>query len=178
MEQLHVSKEKVSKKGCNKVKKERKKPVKWRDRPLKELIPYVQDFIVNPYIRLRDQINFGKCISCNGPITQAGHRYPRSTHKGMCFNIQNIHGQEISCNHFKGGNLDEYDKGLINRHGQAYLGELRQMEREYKARKKKSFDRFDVLLIAETYLYLTENKIWIFRQKEFDKLKVELITKS
>lgn len=151
----------------------------WRHLPLSKMIAYVQKNIVNPYIRIRDIECYGKCISCNGGITEAGHRFPVGTHKGMCLNIQNIHGQETSCNHFKSGNLDEYDKGLIARHGEVYLEELKQFERLYQAsRSGKSYDRYDVVLIAETYLYLTENKYWVFRHKKFNNVKEWLLKKN
>lgn len=165
---------------CKNASKEPKKGRKenWKNLPLSKMIDYVQTKIVNPYIRLRDTVNFGKCISCTGPITQAGHRYPRSTHKGMCLNIQNIHGQEISCNHFKSGNPDEYDKGLIKRHGRWYLEELQLIEHAYKSSRDKSYDRFGVLLIADTYKYLTENKIWIYRHEEFNTIKFKLLNNA
>ncbi len=140
------------------------------------MIQYVQDKIVNPYIRLRDQTNFGKCISSNGPIKHAGHFYSVGSHPGMRFNIQNIHGQSIHSNMWQSGDLHKYRKGLIERHGQAYMDELDELEIIYKQYGYK-FDKFNVILIAETYLYLTKNKIWIYRQKEFDELKNGIILK-
>lgn len=155
--------------------KNSKKPPTWHKLPLPKLIQKVQDDFCNPYIRARDINCFGKCISCNSGITQAGHRFPTSTHSSMRFLISNIHGQEISCNHFKSGNLDEYDKGLINRHGQKYCDGLHFLASWYK-RQNNKWDRFDVISIGQTYIYLLENKIWIFDPKEFDEIKLKLIS--
>lgn len=137
----------------------------------------VQEKYCNPYIRARDIACFGKCISCNSGITQAGHRFPTSTHGNMRFLINNIHGQEISCNHFKSGNLDEYDKGLISRHGQKYHDDLKFLEKRYKACSEK-MDKFDVKNIGKTYKYLLEHEIWIFTPKEFDDIKEKLINNN
>ena len=128
--------------------------------------------ICNEYIRERDSTIFGKCISCNSKITQAGHRFPTSTHNGMRFLPENIHGQEISCNHFKSGNLDEYDKGLFNRFGKEYIESLKLKEKMYK-RISYKFNRFDVISIKETYKKLLKEKIWIFTWEEFNKYRYE-----
>ena len=175
----HQTREKVAKKGCNEAGggKKRKPPVKWRDKPLTEIIQYVQDKIVNPYIRIRDKTNFGKCISSNGTIKHAGHFFSVGSHPGMRFSIQNIHGQSIHSNMWQSGDLHNYRKGIIKRHGQAYLDELERQERFYK-QYGYQLDKFNVILIAETYIYLKENGIWIFRQEEFNELKIKLATKN
>jgi hypothetical protein len=153
----------------------RKRWANWRDRPLPELIQHVQDRICNPYIRFRDDTKYGRCISCLGRISQAGHRFPVGTNGKMRFMVNNIHGQEISCNHFKSGNLDEYDKGLIRRHGQKYLDTLKATFLNYRNLRK--FDRYNVVLIGETYKYLHENKILVFDQEVFDDYKLKLLEK-
>ena len=147
----------------------------WRDKPLPSLIQYVQLNFCNPYIRFRDETAYHRCISCLGRISQAGHRFPVGTNGKMRFMVNNIHGQEISCNHFKSGNLDEYDKGLIRRHGQAYLDKLKATFNNYRNLKK--FDRYNVILIGETYQYLHENKILVFDQDIFDFYKLKLLEK-
>lgn len=143
---------------------------------LPKLIESVR-IVCNRYIVERDRVNYGKCISCRGAVNQAGHRYPISTHNLMRFRVNNIHGQEVSCNKFKSGNLDEYDKGLINRHGQGYMDKLKHDEKIFKASREK-FDRFSVYLVGETFKYLLKNQIWLYSQEEFDKIKIELINKN
>jgi len=143
---------------------------KWQKKPLKKLIIYVQNNFCNPYIRERDLTNFVKCISCSNIVTQAGHRFSVGAYPGMRFAINNIHGQEISCNHFKSGNIDEYDKGLINRHGKEYLEKLKFDALKYK-RSNFKFDRFDVIQIGKIYKYLLDNKIWIYTTKEFNQYR-------
>jgi hypothetical protein len=155
------------------VKKERKPPVKWRDKPTHEMINYVQGKIVNTYIRERDNTCFnGKSISDRGRISDAGHYYSVGSSPSLRFNCQNIHGQSKSGNMFKSGDLLNYRKGLINRYGCDYVNELDDFKMLHTG---KALDRLNVILIAETYLYLTKFKIWVFRHVEFEKYKFELI---
>ena len=85
----------------------------------------------------------------------------------MRFWINNIHGQEISCNHFKSGNIDAFDRGLRSRHGDKYTDDLKQQSLIY-LRGGHKFYRFDVIEIGKTFKYLLENKIWIFTREEFN----------
>lgn len=145
----------------------KRKNIPWKEKGNSAMIQHVQTMICNPYIRARDIANFGRCISCNSSITQAGHRYPVGHYPGMRFLINNIHGQEVSCNHHKGGNLDAYDRGLSARHGDKYVEYLKQQSLRYIRYGNKLYP-FDVIEIGETYKYLHKNKIWIFTQKEFN----------
>jgi hypothetical protein len=140
----------------------------WKAKPLPKLIKYVQDEFCNPYIRERDRNNFGTCISSGGKIEHAGHFFSIGGHEGMRFNLQNIHGQSVYSNHFKSGDQLNYRKGLIARHGQAYVDDLEQQEAIYK-RYGHKFTRFEVIGIGKTYKYLMENRIWVYTQNEFMK---------
>lgn len=150
--------------------KKRAKRTSWKNKNLNAMIQHVQYLICNPYIRARDRELYGRCISCNSKLTQAGHRYAVGDYSGMRFLVNNIHGQEISCNHFKSGNIDSYDRGLILRHGEDFVNELKQDSLRY-LRKGHKFHRFDVIEIGETYKYLHKKKIWIFTQKEFNHFR-------
>ena len=77
--------------------------------------------VFNKYIRLRDR-NKG-CISCGGPVQDAGHYYSTSQcpQPQMIFNEQNVHGQCISCNRFKEGARQGYLVGLNRRYGPDYI---------------------------------------------------------
>ena len=156
------------------VKKERKQTVKWRDKPTHEMIKHVQDKIVNPYIRERDNTCCkGKSISDNGRISDAGHYYSVGSSPALRFNCQNIHGQSKSGNMFKSGDLLNYRKGLINRFGVEYVNELDNFA--MLSNKAKTLDRYNVILIAETYLYLTKFRLWVFNHVEFETYKMQLI---
>jgi hypothetical protein len=165
------------------VNKEVKKPknngrkkrtnIPWKEKGLNAMIQHVQKFC-NAYIRARDMDMYGKCISCNSSITQAGHRYSVGDYPGMRFLVNNIHGQEISCNHFKSGNVDAFDRGLNGRHGEKYTHDLKQDSLRY-IRYGHNWHRFDVIEIGETYKYLHKNKIWIFTQKEFNHFRSKAI---
>lgn len=163
----------LSNKKATKNTGKKKKRVKWEDKPLNKMILHVQDKFCNPYIRARDIDSFDRCISCNSSITQAGHRYSVGDFPGMRFWINNIHGQEISCNHFKSGNIDAFDRGLRSRHGDKYTDDLKQQSLIY-LRGGHKFYVFDVLEIGKTYKYLLENKIWIFTREEFNKERSKL----
>jgi hypothetical protein len=139
------------------VKGERKKSVPWRDKPTSEMIIHVQDNIVNPYIRERDNECFnGKSISDNGRISDAGHYYSRGAKQGLRFCIQNIHGQSKSGNRFKGSDAIKYRKGLVERFGEAYVAELDKLA--MLSDGIKSLDKYNVILIAETYLHLRKKR--------------------
>lgn len=155
-------------------KKQRAKPVPWREKPTDKMIQHVQTKIVNPYIRERDQTNFGISISDNGPISDAGHYYSVGSKQGLRFSPQNIHGQSRSGNShlFKGGDLINYRHGLVRRFGENYVKELDHLAMLSEGRK--SLDRHNVILIGETYLYLRKHKIWVFTQKEFDQIKLKI----
>jgi hypothetical protein len=159
-----------TKKSKNGQKTERKTPVKWRDKPTDEMIQHVQDHIVNKYIRQRDIAAWGgKSISDNGFAAHAGHYYSVGSTSGLRFCCQNIHGQSISGNShmFKGGDLINYRKGLVGRYGEAYVKELDLLAQFAKG--NKIMDRINVIMYAETYLYLSKNKNWVYRHDDFLK---------
>ena len=80
--------------------------------------------VFNKYIRLRDKDK--RCISCGGPVQQAGHYWSTSQcpQPQMVFNEQNVHGQCIRCNIFLEGNRQGYEKGLRRRYGDDILMSL------------------------------------------------------
>lgn len=148
-------------------KKPKRKYIKWQEKPLNEMITYVQNEICNKYIRLRDQENFGRCISSGGQIHDAGHYYTRGAHPGLRFSPQNIHGQNRGDNTYKSANIHDYTEGLLQRFGKWYVDELEQLKVDYS--KDKNFTREYIKHVGETYKYLIDSHIWVFRQKEFDK---------
>jgi hypothetical protein len=70
------------------------------------------------YIRARDH---GKpCICCNRPYTktfQAGHFLESGNNPDIRYDEDNIHGQSVYCNKFKGGDSDDYRGNLIKKVG-------------------------------------------------------------
>lgn len=73
--------------------------------------------IFNEYIRIRDARK--GCISCGGPVQQAGHFYSvgANPQPAMVFNELNVHGQCVRCNYTLAGNPTGYRKGLLKRYG-------------------------------------------------------------
>jgi hypothetical protein len=70
------------------------------------------------YIRERDKNRL--CICCGKPLGEvfhAGHFYESGNFSAIRYNEDNIHGQRVYCNKFKGGRHHEYRKGLIERIG-------------------------------------------------------------
>ena len=161
-------------KGKAKAPKERSTPTPWRDKRTDAMIIHVQTRIVNPYIRERDnEVYHGKSISDNGSISDAGHYYSVGAKVGLRFCVQNIHGQSASGNRFKGSDAINYRIGLVNRYGEDYVRELDSLA--MLSEGVKSLDRYNVILIAETYLYLKKERIWVFRHEEFEKYKMKLV---
>jgi hypothetical protein len=74
--------------------------------------------VFNKYIRLRDANK--PCISCGKVLKgkyDAGHFYSVGSTPNLRFNEMNVHGQCVTCNQFRHGNLLAYREGLINRIG-------------------------------------------------------------
>jgi len=155
----------------------KQKRTHWSEKPLPQLLKYVQGQLCNPYIRKRDRTLFGKCISCNSSGNQAGHRYCIGDFPGMRFMINNEHLQCVSCNHFKSGNIDAYDRGLAARHGDEFLYALKLDAERYLQNGSFKWYWFDVVQIGVTYQYLLDNKIWIFTQKEFNEYR-DIVNKN
>ena len=154
--------------------KERAAPTPWRDKRTDAMIIHVQSKIVNPYIRERDnECYHGKSISDNGRISDAGHYYSVGAKPGLRFCVQNIHGQSASGNRFKSSDAINYRAGLVKRYGEDYVKELDHLSMISEG--VKSLDRYNVILIAETYLYLKKERIWVFRHEEFEKYKMKLV---
>ena len=165
---------KAKKKVVNESKPKRKW-TRWIDKEYQEMKQYVQDEICNPYIRLRDIENYNVCISSNNQIHDAGHFFSKGSCEQLRFSPQNIHGQNRSDNGYKGGNLIDYEIGLIKRHGDKYLKGLKKLKVD--SHKWPKLDKSELIKIGKTYEYLTKSKLWCYTQIEFNNYK-ELINKS
>jgi len=112
-------KDKKIKRELKEVKERNKSVSQWR----KEL-----QQVFNQYIRLRDQ---GKgCISCGKPLQgkyDAGHYFSVGSYPNLRFHEANVHGQCVSCNQHKHGNLLEYGIRIEKRIGKAKLQELQDL---------------------------------------------------
>lgn len=61
------------------------------------------------------------CISCGGHTTpQGGHFFSKGSNPALRYNLFNIYLQDYNCNCAKGGNIHEYDKGLIKMYGKQH----------------------------------------------------------
>ena len=91
--------------------------------PLPKLKKKAQD-IFNKWIRNRDKEE--RCISCGGPVEQAGHYFSSGHYSALTFNETNVNGQCIRCNCFIHGNLIQYRMGLIRKYGERKVHQLEQ----------------------------------------------------
>ncbi len=106
------------------------------------------------YIRNRDR---GKpCISCGRHTTlQAGHYYSAGQHPSVRFNPDNVHGQCLSCNYYKHGNLINYSNNLIDRIGQKRFQNLK-LKIDLSKRSRFKWDKFYLIEIIEKYKALNK----------------------
>jgi hypothetical protein len=111
-------------------------------KPLPKLLKEAQKYF-NAYIRKRDSTK--GCISCGGKVDHAGHYFNQGQHSALRFDEANVHGQCISCNCYKHGNLIEYGLGIINRYGPMYHLDLLAKSRGNKV-KKWSRDELESLI--------------------------------
>lgn len=109
-----TAKEKKVKQDWNKEKLEMKEK-------LKTLSDWQKD-LEKPINKICCLIDFGSgCISCNGTTTpQAGHFHTVKSNPSIRYNLHNVHLQDYNCNCAKGGNIQKYDVGLIERYGKEY----------------------------------------------------------
>lgn len=90
------------------------------------------DKIFSEYIRQRNAIDgIATCVTCGSKAPwkkmQNGHYISRS-HQATRFDERNCNVQCISCNMFKGGNMDEYALFLIKTYGEDILNELNRLK--------------------------------------------------
>jgi hypothetical protein len=111
---------------------------------LPKLLKKAQDTF-NAYIRLRD-CNKG-CISCEGPVEQAGHYFSAGHHSLLRFNEVNTNGQCVRCNCYLHGNLIHYRAGLVKRYGEAKVLHLESAAR----RTVKKWSRAEIEAIIQHY---------------------------
>lgn len=112
--------------------------------PLPKLLKKAQDTF-NAFIRLRD-CDKG-CISCCGPVQEAGHYFSQGHHSALRFNEVNTNGQCTRCNHFLSGNLINYRSGLVKRYGEPKVLHLEASAR----RPGKKWTRFELMAIKDHY---------------------------
>lgn len=155
----------------NLYKQPKKKAQDLASMPFSKLKHNTQFSACNPYIRKRDEVNFGVSISSMNHINDAGHFFSIGDNEALRFSPQNIHGQDRSDNYFKSGNIKDYEEGLRRRFSDDYVEELYRLNIETS--KRKVLDRELVLRINKLYKYLLKKEIWIFRHDEFENyLKV------
>ena len=103
----------------------------------------------NEFIRNRDQDK--PCISCGKyNATQAGHFYSAGHYPALRFDEDNCHKQCVGCNHFKSGNLIEYEKNLRRRIGDDRV-EMLHMRAGYYKKNGYKWDRFHLEEVIREY---------------------------
>jgi cytochrome c553 len=88
--------------------------------------------LISKYVRLRDFINYGTCISCGRAFSkwneaQAGHYAPAGNCGfALLFDKKNINAECASCNNprFSPGKLIPYRSNLVKRYGEEYVKAL------------------------------------------------------
>ncbi len=81
------------------------------------------------YIRERDKEK--PCICCGGALGdnyQAGHFIPSGQNPLCRYDEDNIHGQRLDCNYFRGGDSGKYRGNLIKRIGEQRVERLESMK--------------------------------------------------
>lgn len=102
--------------------------------------------VFNKFIRERDK-NLG-CISCQGPVEQAGHYFSQGHHSALRFSEMNTNGQCIKCNMYLSGNLIKYRQGLVKRYG---AEKVEQLELNADLRKAWKWSRIELEQLIAKY---------------------------
>lgn len=100
---------------------------------------------INTICRLLDKES--GCVSCGGHTTpQAGHYHTVQSNGSIRFNLFNTHLQDFNCNCAKGGNIHNYDLGLIKMYGKEYWEYVKfQLPQEYPILKLTKPELMDAI---------------------------------
>jgi len=80
------------------------------------------------YIRTRDSGN--GCICCGKPLGttfHAGHWQESGNNPQIRYDENNIHGQRLDCNFFRGGDSGDYQENLISKIGRESVNKLKNL---------------------------------------------------
>lgn len=104
---------------------QKKADIKWKkDNNIKGRIVLTKR-ACHAYIRYRDREE--PCICCGEPLGEeyhAGHWLESGNNPRVRYNEDNIHGQRLQCNFFKGGDSGQYERNLRNKIGDARVDAL------------------------------------------------------
>ena len=140
-------------KRVEKDKRKRHREDRQRIKTLNQIYCDAQTYI-NRLRRLQDELEYGCCISCGGPIDDAGH-YHAIGSKYRCsplrLNHMNIHGQCARCNRFVGGgNKKSYADGIIVRYGAEYLERLEDLKRQTDRGEMPALSKDEIVAIKRS----------------------------
>lgn len=110
---------------------------KSKHRSQRQILYEKAEHVFHAWIRKRDE-NKG-CITCGGPVEQAGH----FKHNKLDFDEINLNGQCKGCNYFKSGKLDIYGIRLVEMYG---LAKIKDLERRAEIIKKYSADELEKVI--------------------------------
>ena len=100
------------------MKKKKRKKIK-KLRKLKRITDEIWSYF-SEWVRIRDKFTCFTCDKVEKP-GQAGHRY----HGKLDFDPINVNCQCMGCNHYKSGNLGEYERRLVKKYGQDVADDLK-----------------------------------------------------
>ena len=99
--------------------------------------------ICHEYIRERDKDK--PCICCGKPLGEeyhAGHFLESGNNPQVRYDEDNIHGQRVDCNYFKGGDSGDYKENLIARIGKEKVNNL--LSKKGGSMKRTAQDYLDI----------------------------------
>lgn len=139
----------------NKVKKDKTKISRLEAQKMRDSIigvPELKKFLetqINTICRLLDKDS--GCISCGGHTTpQSGHYHTVQSNGSIRFNMFNVHLQDFNCNCAKGGNIHNYDLGLIKMYGKEYWEYVKfQLPQDYPILKLTKPELMDAIAKAK-----------------------------
>lgn len=116
-----------------------------KELPLPKLLKKAQDKF-NAYIRARDKDK--GCISCGGPVENAGHYLSQGHHSAFRYHEENVFGQCVRCNLYLNGNLINYRRGLVKRIG---ADRVEFLEGSAERRKAHKWSRTELEALIQYY---------------------------
>lgn len=118
------------------------------------------------------------CISCKGKTTpQSGHYHAKGSNRAIMFHLDNLHVQDYNCNCSRGGNIHQYDLGLIERYGKRYWEYVKfDLVRLFPTLKMAQHEYADKISTARSIIKWLQLQDREFSLEEQRSLRTELNT--
>ena len=101
--------------------------------------------------KIDEKFGYITCIDCGKPFgnqIDAAHFHDMSTHRGIRFNLDNLHSSRSDCNQYSSKHKVGYAIGLEERYGKEYLDFVKDLENNTKELKLNAIEIAEKLALV------------------------------